>query len=180
MIEVILFALALSSDAFVVTFSLAAHSKRNFGLEIALKVALIFGFFQFIMPLVGYFLTYKFSNIISNYLPFISAIILLILGINMWQESSKSVQEKNIHTQNLWVLIALAFATSIDGLAAGITIDTFSINPYLTISIISLVTITLSLIGIYLGDRGGRFLGKYAEKLGAVIMIAMAIKVLFK
>ena len=175
MIEVILFALALSSDAFVVTFSLAAHSKRDFGLEIALKVAFIFGFFQFIMPLVGYFLTYKFSNIISNYLPFI-----LILGINMWQESSKSVQEKNIHTQNIWVLITLAFATSIDGLAVGITIDTFSINPYLTISIISLVTIILSLIGTYLGDRGGRFLGKYAEKLGAVIMIAMAIKVLFK
>ena len=101
MILLFLFALALSSDAFVVTFSLAAHAKRGFGLEIALKVAFIFGFFQFIMPLIGYLLAYKFSNIISNYLPFISAIILLILGINMWQESSKSVQEKNIHTQNI-------------------------------------------------------------------------------
>ena len=176
MISVILFALALSSDAFVVSFSLATHAKRGLGLEIALKVAIIFGFFQFIMPLIGYVLTNSLSNNFSQYLPWISFIILLILGINMWQESSKSVQEKNIHTKNIWVLIALAFATSIDGLAAGITINSFSINPYFAISIISLVTVGLSLLGIYLGDRGGKFLGNYAEKLGSIIMIAMAFK----
>ena len=179
MISVILFALALSSDAFVVSFSLATHSKRGLSLEIALKVAIIFGFFQFIMPLIGYLLTTRFSNSFSSYLPWVSFIILLILGINMWKESSKSVQEKNIHTQNIWILMALAFATSIDGLAAGITIDSFSINPYLAISTISIVTIAISLFGIYLGDRGGKFLGNYAQKLGAIIMIAMAFKAIF-
>jgi len=177
-ISVILFALALNSDAFVVTFSLATHAKKGLGLEIALKVAIIFGFFQFIMPLIGYILTSSLFNNFSQYLPWLSSIILITLGINMWKESSKSVQEKSIHTQNIWILIALAFATSIDGLAAGITINSFSINPYFAITIISLVTITLSLLGIYLGDRGGKLLGNYSEKLGAIIMIAMAFKVI--
>ena len=75
-------------------------------------------------------------------------------------------------------LLAAGVATSIDALAAGITLPTLGIPPLSAAALIGLVTFALSGAGVVLGRRAGDHMGDWAERIGGVILIGLGVKIL--
>lgn len=179
--EQILIAVGLSMDAFAVSIGkglcMKSVSKKN-----VIKIALCFGVFQALMPLIGYILGSSFAKYIMEIDHWIIFILLAFIGGNMIKESfSEEEEDKLCKEIDFRELIFLGIATSIDALAVGIT---FALMPTISIGfaiiLIGIVTFLISYGGVYLGNRFGRQYELGAQILGGFILIFIGIKILLK
>ncbi len=179
-LEIILTALSLSLDATAV--SIAAGALNKISIKQAFKIAAFFGIFQLVMPIIGWEIGSSFKEYILNYSNIIGFIALLALGSKMFYEAIKKTNEEEINnekhiTQNK-VLLLLAITTSIDALVVGITFNFLNVNIPLAVITIGIITFFLCLGGVYVGKRGRNIAGNKIEIVGALILIALAFKIL--
>jgi len=179
MIEVFLLAFALSMDAFAVAIGLGVKAKK-FDSFFGLKIALFFGIFQGVMPLFGYLASIGLGSFIASIDHWIAFGLLTLIGGKMLFDSFGENTEDEISVLTNKVLLMLAIATSIDAMAAGFTLELLSLNPFISMVIIGIVTLVFSFIGVYIGTRGGEFLESKAEKLGGVVLILIGVKILIE
>lgn len=160
-----------------------AMSKKN--LKTALLIALFFGGFQALMPLLGWLLGFRFATYIEAYDHWIAFGILTILGGKMLFEAIKNRNEgcpvysnkKEVYKRELF---QLGIATSIDAFAVGLTFAFFEVAILPAIAIIGLVTFALSLLAVYLGNFFGEKLKTKAEIFGGIVLIGIALKILIE
>ncbi len=176
MIEVFFLALALSMDAFAVSIGLGMKKHKNIKV-FALKVALFFGFFQALMPLLGYLGGLGLKDFIGESYTLISFALLVLIGVKMIYEAYNKDEDVETDTSNKLLLI-LACLTSIDALAAGFTLRLYEISIVLSLFVIGFTTFIFSFIAIYLGYKGGEKYASKAEILGGVILIIIGFKIL--
>lgn len=179
MLEVFLLSFALSMDAFAVSIGLGVKLQR-FNKFMALKIALFFGFFQALMPLFGYLANIGLGTFIAKYNYIVAFVLLFLIGAKMLYESFQYGKEEEIAKITNRLLLILAIATSIDALAAGFTLDLLDFNPFLSIVFIGIITFIFSFLGTFIGTKGGTFFEDKAEKIGGIILIFMAFKILIE
>ena len=128
LIELLVISIGLGMDAFAVSVC-KGLSLKKMDWKKGVIIALYFGFFQAIMPLIGYFLGIGFQETIEWIDHWIAFILLTAVGINMIKESIKKEksEEKN-DSINFKTMLTLAIATSIDALAVGITFAFLKVN----------------------------------------------------
>ncbi len=177
MIEVIILAIALSMDAFAVAIGLGAKHLKNNG-RIAFIVALYFGLFQGIMPLLGYLGGKGLLGWIEGYAKWIAFVLLFFIGGKMLYEAFNEKVEENINEVTNKVLLTLAIATSIDALAAGFSLNLLKFNPFISCGIIALTTFLFSFSGVHFGAKFGTKFESKAEAFGGVILILIALKMI--
>ena len=176
-LSVFLIAVALAMDAFSVSLTKGFTQKHLTRLQI-LYYGLFFGFFQFMMPVIGYFCISSISTIIESFASVIGFVLLLGIGINMIRESLSDDDDDITDEFSFKEVILLAIATSIDAFAVGITFAVLN-NPFLEPSIIiGVVAFAFSIAGIYIGRRLGDYFGDKFQILGGVILILIGIKIL--
>ena len=147
-ITIIFIAIGLAMDAFAVSIS-SGISIKQYRFENALKIALFFGGFQAIMPIIGWFAGYNLREFISDIDHWLAFGLLSIIGCKMIYESIKRDTGKNEpEILNNYVLLILAIATSIDALAVGVSFAFLEISIIIPAIIIGVVTFILSFIGI--------------------------------
>lgn len=178
MIELLLLALALSMDAFAVSIGLGIKQKKNIKI-LALQAGLYFGIFQALMPFIGYIGGIGLKYYIQGFDSIIASVLLFIIGAKMVYESFGENIENEISKISNRVLFTLAIATSIDAMAAGFTIHLFNINTYFALFIIGITTFFISILGVYIGQKGGNKYESKAEILGGSVLILIGIKILF-
>lgn len=177
MYEVLILAVALSMDAFAVSIGLGIKKHRNIKV-LALKAALFFGFFQALMPLIGYMGGLGLKDFIGEFYYILSFLLLVIIGIKMIYEAyNKDLKVESFDISNKF-LLTLAIVTSIDALAAGFTLHLYKLNVFISLFIIGVTTFIFSFIGIYVGRKGGEKYESKAEVFGGVILILIAFKIL--
>ena len=175
--ELILIAIALAMDS--VAVSIASGSKyKNINLGTTIKIALFFGLFQGLMPLIGYFAGTFFASFVDSYDHYIAFIILIYLGFNMIKEARENDFEDEVKDLKNKTLFILAIATSIDALAIGITFSFSDTNIWYAVSLITIITFVLCVIAVYIGKSLGGFLESKAEYLGGLILIILGFKIL--
>lgn len=179
MIELIILAVALSMDAFAVSLGLGAK-EATLNRTLALKVGLLFGFFQGFMPLIGYLAGIGLSEFIESVDHWVAFILLALIGGKMVYESFGEPVEDEISIITNKVLLLLAIATSIDAMAAGFTLMLMSTTILASVLVIGLTTFIFSYGGVFLGARGGAFLESKAELLGGIVLIAIGLKILIE
>lgn len=179
MLEIFLLAFALSMDAFAVSIGLGVKSQ-NFSKSLAFKVALLFGFFQALMPLFGYLASIGLGTFITSVDHWIAFALLGVIGGKMLYESFQEGTEDEITVITNKVLLMLAIATSIDAMAAGFTLNLIDMNTFLSMLIIGVVTFVFSFLGVFIGTKGGTFLEDKAEKIGGIILIGIGLKILIE
>ncbi|MGN0469555.1 MAG: manganese efflux pump MntP family protein [Acutalibacteraceae bacterium] len=173
---------ALAADASAVSLSYGS-SDKHFSVKIAVITALTFGVFQMLMPVLGWSIGKVGSTFVQNYDHWIAFAILAFLGIKMIYDSRCDSRRDFPQSRRLRVLIAMAFATSIDALTAGIILpsavgaDT-PLTMFLAVSIIGTITFLLSLIGFFIGRRFRTLSPKTAEIFGGIVLIVIGIKTL--
>lgn len=179
MLEVLILAIALSMDAFAVSIGLGIKSNENLKV-LAFKAGLFFGFFQALMPFIGYFGGVGLKDIIGGFDYWLAFFLLLIIGGKMIYEAFGENTEEDIAKVSTKVLLTLAVATSIDAMAAGFTLHLFDLNVYFSLLIIGITTFVFSFIGVMIGSKGTAKYESKAEILGGVVLIAIGFKILLE
>ncbi|MDA3885318.1 MAG: manganese efflux pump MntP family protein [Candidatus Delongbacteria bacterium] len=174
-LEIIILALALSADAFTVSIS-SGVCVKHIKFTQSIKMALFFGFFQGIMPIIGWFAGSTFHYYLKNYGKWIALALLAGIGIKMIVESFDHENEECKDYFNNRILFILAIATSIDALAAGLSLKFMDIDIFIPAGIIGLITFFMSLIGITVGKLAGNKLGRSSEVAGGLILIWIGIR----
>ena len=183
MIEIILIAVALAMDCFTVSIVCGMLLGR-FEARPVIRTAFLFGFFQALMPLIGWFLTSRFQAYIEAFDHWIAFGLLLFLGGKMIVDAFRQEEKGHFDPRSLKTQVVFAVATSIDALAIGITYactgyDTLRslLWPLAAIGIVSFLGSFLGYwIGLRFGDKVTRRLRP--ELLGSLILIAIGIKIL--
>lgn len=178
-IEIAVIGVALAMDAFAVSICKGlAMNKMNY--KKAIIIALFFGFFQAIMPLLGYFLGNTFAKSIAAIDHWIAFILLGLIGMNMIKEARSQEEECFDDTLKIRDLIMLSIATSIDALAIGITFAFFKVPILMAISVIGIITFIICVIGVKIGNVFGEKYKSKAELVGGAILIIMGLKILIE
>jgi putative Mn2+ efflux pump MntP len=147
-------------------------------------MAILFGLFQALMPLIGWLGISLFSHYLEAVDHWIAFVMLAFIGGKMIKESFDDEEEQHFDPRRLRTQVLLAIATSIDALAVGIS---FACTGYNTLSqltlpliIIGLASFVLSLLGYYLGRRFGKVITHRLkpELFGGVILIIIGVKIL--
>ena len=179
-LTIIIIAVGLAMDAFVVSI-VSGGAYRQLHVKHALRMAIFFGAFQAFMPLIGSLAGLSLREYIARYDHWIAFGLLAAVGGKMIYESSKikSVEE-NPDPSNMFVLLVLSVATSIDALAVGITLSLLAGSIIVAVIIIGLITFVLSYLGVYIGKRFGHFFESKMEALGGIILIGIGTKILIE
>ena len=176
MIDDFIIAIALAMDALTVSVSGGAALNKP-TLKKALLVASYFGFFQFFMPILGWYGGMFFNNVIDSYDHWIAFGLLIIVGGKMIWEFFKNIEEKAF-SLNHKLLLVLSIATSIDALGVGLSYAFLNKSIMTPAIIIGVVTFVFSTIGVCLGKSFKKVLGSKAELVGGIILIAIGVNIL--
>jgi manganese efflux pump family protein len=178
-LEITGIAIGLAMDASAVSIA-NGISIKNIKQKDALKIALSFGLFQAIMPLIGWALGLSFRVYIEGFDHWIAFGLLFIIGAHMlmeaFQKNDPDFTKKNC--LNPRTLLIMSFATSIDALAAGISFSVLKMGIWFPIAIIGAITFVLSYIFLLTGNKLGNRFGRGMDFVGGAILIAIGVKIL--
>ena len=157
LLEIILTGLSLSMDAFTVSISKGlCNQKKNY--HNALIIALFFSIFKFIMPILGFYIGNIFNEKIIYYNPYISMILLIVIGILIYKEDNIEKLDDKIKFSEM---IILSIATSIDAFVIGISLSFLKVNILISSLVIGIITFIMCFIGYLLGNKISNKLNKY-------------------
>jgi len=182
-LQISLIAIGLSMDAFAVSMCKGLGMKR-LNRKHAFIIALFFGGFQALMPLIGWFLGTQFEQYIQSVDHWIAFGLLAYIGGKMLWDAIRGddCEEAQRAESKLDVkeLVVLAIATSIDALAAGITFAVLKTPIVPAVTLIGLITLALCFIGVSVGFRFGSKYEKAAQITGGVVLILIGLKILLE
>lgn len=183
-VELLLVGVGLSMDAFAVSVCKGLCMKR-LNMRQALVIALFFGGFQALMPLIGWALGTQFEQLITPVDHWIAFGLLLIIGAKMLWDSFHGDDDEQLSCAvdgrlDLRELTMMAVATSIDALAVGITFAFLRVDIVASVVVIGVTTFALSLVGVAVGHRFGARYEKTATIAGGVVLILIGLKILLE
>lgn len=183
-VEILLIGIGLSMDAFAVSVCKGLSMKSRCTKK-AFFIAFMFGFFQALMPFIGWFLGSSFEKYITAFDHWVVLILLSALGLKMIIESLKKdgddcPREQHDTRAEIRQIFVLALATSIDALAVGITFAFLQVSIVSSCAAIGVITFILSLIGVCTGVKFGTKFRHKAEFAGGLILIGIGLKILLE
>jgi putative Mn2+ efflux pump MntP len=187
--------ISLSMDACAVSISagVSIPGLRKFHI---LRASSFFGIFQFLMPIIGFYLGKSFVSYIVNFDHWIAFALLAFIGGKMvfetLSEKGKGREEsangskgaegaepagKSGDIRDLKTLLVLALATSIDALAVGISLSIMDQGIWLSAVLIGGITFGICILGFDFGKRIGMVVAKGAQLAGGIILIGIGVKI---
>ena len=182
-VELFLIGVGLSMDAFAVAVCQGLCMPK-LNLRQGGVIALYFGGFQALMPLIGWFLGSQFAGYIQSFDHWVAFVLLALIGGNMVREALSPEEEETSCAVNSKLdhkkLFMMAVATSIDALAIGVAFAFMDVLILPAVSLIGCTTFCLSLVGVGVGNFFGSRYKKRAELTGGIILILLGVKILLE
>ncbi len=188
-------AVALAMDAFAVSICKGLASAGSY-IKTGLACGIWFGVFQGLMPFIGWLLGSTVSSYIEGYSAYIAFALLAFLGGKMLYEAISEAREaKRSAAEGVCtcgenaeknaslapkVMLMFAIATSIDALAAGLSLAAMNANIIIAVIFIAVVTFLFSFIGAAAGARIGSKFSTKAQIAGGVVLICLGAKILIE
>lgn len=177
--ELLLLGVGLSMDAFAVSVCKGLAVQRA-DKKTALVCGLWFGFFQALMPVIGFFLGRIFADAIEAVDHWVAFGLLSIVGVNMIKEALEEGESDADPDLSAKAMLPLAVATSIDALAVGVSLAMAEVNIWTAVTLIGVTTFLLSAAGSLVGGVFGRKYERKAEIFGGVTLIFLGLKILLE
>ncbi|MEG3920305.1 MULTISPECIES: manganese efflux pump MntP family protein [Microcoleus] len=175
----VLLSLGLAADAFAVAVS-SGLAIKHMKVNKALKIALFFGGFQALMPVIGWLIGLSFSFLITPIDHWIAFGLLSFIGGRMIYESLQSEEcETKFNPLDTGTLITLSVATSIDALAVGLGFAVLKDSIAPAVTAIGFITFFLAFAGVFIGHKCGNLFANKIEILGGAILIFIGSRILF-
>ena len=181
---ILLLALGLAMDASAVSAARGLATAKICRRHVLL-VALFFGGFQGFMPLVGWLLGSRLGPLVQAWDHWIAFVLLGAIGAKMlWEargeQDDQPTEPSEADLFGPRVMLVLAIATSVDALAAGVTLPMLGAPLLLSLATIGITTALLSVLGLFAGRHFGALLGKRLDALGGLVLIALGTKILIE
>ncbi len=174
--EAVFLGAALAMDAMTVSVALGASGRKAFDWKKIILTAGTFGFFQFLMPLIGFIGSCFAEHLVYNYGSIVAGVLLILIGGKMFFEKADDESQ----AFSIPKLLVLALATSIDALVVGVSYRCMHRSDILwDLVIIGVVTMFISLMGCLAGRWSGKLLGNHCSYLGGGVLIMLGLKVIF-
>ena len=171
-------AIGLAMDAFAVSLGVGTGGRAT-DFRAKFRLAFHFGFFQFMMTVVGWLLGSTVAAFIDGIDHWVALALLGYVGVNMVRSGLSPKKETySIDPSRGKTLMMLCVATSLDALAVGISMAMIQVDVWIPSAIIGIVCLILSAVGLLAGAKLGEKFGKRMEILGGVILIFIGIRVL--
>lgn len=189
-IDVALTSVSMSVDAMTVGAA-DGLKERNMPVWKVIVLAFIFGFFQFLMPVIGYFIGYSFQEQLEPVIPWVAFTLLTLLGVKSfidWIRDYRKIKREGsacqvIHGYKLKVgeMLTHGVACSIDALCIGFVYLNLSAgNALIVFSIIGVTTFALSFLTTFFSNKLCGKLEKWASLVAAIIFVAIGLKILLE
>ena len=182
-IQSVMLGVGLAMDAFSVSLANGLNEPKMKIKRMCL-IAGVFGFFQALMPLTGWFCVHnlvKFFSVFEKFIPWIALVLLAFIGGKMLLEGIRSKQEDEEESESslgFKLLMVQGIATSIDALSVGFTISEYGfIMALVSALIIAVVTFIICMVGIKIGKKFGTRLANKASVLGGIILIIIGLEI---
>lgn len=185
LIDITFLALALAMDCFTVSI-VSRVIIRKYILSIILRMAILFGLFQAMMPFIGWLGTSYFSHYLESVDHWIAFGLLAFLGGKMIKDSFGSEEEAHFDPSKLTSQLLFAVATSIDALAVGISFACLGYKNIeqltLPLIVIGVCSFVMSILGNILGVMCGKSIVKRLkpEFIGGVILLLIGFRILYE
>lgn len=178
--SILLIGLAMSTDAFAAAVGKGAAMQRP-RLADALRAGLLFGVIEGLTPVIGWLLGSAASRYITAWDHWIAFAVLLALGLHMiWHGIHPDAEDAPPRRDGFWRMAVLAVGTSIDAMAVGVSLAFLEAPIGVVALVIGLCTLVMVTAGILLGRVLGAVVGRRAEMLGGVVMIAIGAAILYE
>jgi manganese efflux pump family protein len=178
-VEVLMIAVALAMDASAVSMAAGASGQARGG-RAAFRLSFHFGLFQFMMPVIGWYLGSTVAPLITGVDHWIAFGLLAFVGGRMIRSGlDPDGNSVRADPSRGFTLVALSVATSIDALAIGLSLAMLGVTIWYPSVIIGVVTAGLSLVSLRLGTQLGSRFGKRMGIVGGVILVAIGARLLF-
>lgn len=149
----------------------------------ALRIGLIFGVVEAVTPVIGWLLGSAASSFIESVDHWVAFALLSVLGLHMIYKATKSGDDEEAQGDEKKSMISVALtglATSIDAMAVGVGLAFINVNIIVVAVVIGLCTFCMVTVGIMAGRGLGTLIGKRAEMIGGVILIAVGATILYE
>ena len=182
LLALILLSISLAMDCFSVSLA-AGVAMRRFDRRTFLRMGLMFGLFQALMPLLGWSFGYSLSNLIRDLDHCLAFGLLVFLGIRLIVEGFRDEDHETFDPNSWRVILTLSVATSIDALAVGLTfafINMDLLQLFEAVAIIGLGSFLFALAGSAIGAYVGNKFRFPMEAVGGVVLIGIGTKILLE
>lgn len=198
LLAIIGIAVSLAMDAFAVSLA-NGFMIKELKFRYALRIAFSFGFFQALMPVIGWAAGREFAEYILAFEHWVAFGLLVLIGGKMiWEsgvlnfigskkdpaaEGSCEDDAEGINKKTCLhfpTLLLLSISTSIDALAVGLSLSFLGVAIIKPILIIGAVTFIICLGGVYIGDTLGHLFEDKLELIGGLILIGIGTKILLE
>lgn len=177
LLDILLIAVGLAMDAFAVSLGIGA-TRVVCAPRPAFRLSFHFGFFQFMMPVLGWLTGSSFAGLIAEFDHWVALGLLASVGVRMIRSGlDADAAAFGCDPSRGRMLITLSVATSIDAFAVGLSLAMLGVAILFPSAIIGGVTGTLSLIGLLIGHRLGVLFGKRMEIVGGLILIGIGVRI---
>lgn len=174
--EVLVLGFVLSLDNFRVSIALGTVP---FSLRRAVQVALTFGLWDTVMPLVGLLIGHQIGESVGNVADYVGAAALGGYGLFLVTSALRNPEPDEL--DHPWALFGIPLTLSLDNLFAGASLGVLGLSPWLSATVFGLITAVMSLVGLQLGRAAARLIRIRSDLLSGVtlIMAAAALPLVF-
>ena len=178
--ESILTALALSTDAFACAIIYGKSNSFN-RIKYALLIGCSFGLFQFFMPIIGFGAGSSIRSLIDTYDHWLAFFLLIFVSFKMLKDAINP-EENRQNRLDLFTLVSLSIATSLDALAVGMSIGLLQAQILVLATIIGVVCFSTSFIGFLIGQQLSKIkkLESYLNIIAAFVLLGIGFAILYK
>jgi manganese efflux pump family protein len=166
----------LSLDNFRVSIALGTVP---FGLKRAVQVALTFGLWDAVMPLIGLVIGREIGESIGNVAEWVGAAALGGYGLYLVISALRHPEPDELDQP--WALFGIPLTLSLDNLLAGASLGIVGLSPWFSAAIFGAITAVMSLIGLQLGRAAARLIRIRSDLVSGITLIiaAVALPLLF-
>lgn len=180
LVAILVLALSLSADAFAAALTKGTLLDRP-RLGEALRSGAIFGSVEGITPVIGWAAGLAASAFIAAIDHWIAFGLLGAIGGKMiWEALRRPEGTPKMTRNSFWPLLVTAVGTSMDALVIGVTLAFLNADIVVVALAIGCASFVMTTIGVMIGQIVGAKLGRFAEALGGVGLIAIGTLILIE
>jgi len=139
----------------------------------AVQVALVFGFWDTVAPLVGILGGDYFAQTIGSTADVLGAVVLGAYGLYLLVQAQRTPAPEELDQR--WALLGLPLPLSVDNVVAGTSLGLLGFSPWLAAPLFGAITALMTFVGLEIGRVAAQFIRIRSDLLTGVALIIMAI-----
>jgi len=170
--DLLILGITLSLDNFRTAIALGTLqlTRRH-----TVQVALVFGFWDMVAPLVGILAGDYFGQTIGSTAEYVGAVLLGAFGLYLLVQAWRTPTGASEDLDRRWALFGLPLPLSVDNIFAGTSLGLLGFSPWLAPPLFGAITALMTLVGLELGRAAAHFIRVRTDVLAGVALIIMAI-----